>query len=391
MLPSQAHDWRLHRLTVGEGVSLLDVGLGIALATFGIALVTGIISSPGRHGGLAAALAVLTMTLPVIWRRRAPVAMAVILGAGAAFNALVIGRMARCGPALPALLLCAFALGYQPVRRHWRAVGLAIGCLLGSAALQSFYDPNLSAIVLVGLTPMILALYWIGRLVESRGELVARLRERNEAIRQQRERTSRLAIQADRARIADGLDGTLSSRITEMATVAEAGRRALTEPRGTEAAQEAFVTIEQRGRETLNHMRQVVGTLLESGAPSEPQPTLSQLDRLVRQSGRADVRLNVAGRPRPLPAGVELSGYRTLEHLLEAFRDAPDTRVDIRVDFAADALELTVRGPATATADQQAALAAARARVAVHNGSLSSAEPNGQWEAVARFPLPAHA
>jgi hypothetical protein len=392
MPENRTENWWLLRLLRSAGrVSVLDVVLGVGLAGAGVALVTGLTSSPGRHGGVAAALAVLTMTLPVIWRRRAPVGVAAVLGAGAVLNGLAIGRMVRCGPALPALLLCAFALGRRTPRLGWRPVSFAIACLILSAAVQSVTDPNLDPSILVPMVPMTLGLYGIGRLVESRSMLVARLRERNEELRHQRERVAQLAIAADRARIAEGLDESLSNRISDISKAAETGRQALAEENEPGVAHEAFVTIERRGRETLQNMREVVGTLLETGAPSEPQPTLRQLDRLVERAGAADVRVHVTGRPRVLPAGVELSGYRTMEHLLGAFGDRARGRVDVYVDFGADVLELKVCGPAVALADQQAALAAARARVAIHNGTLSSARPRGEWEAVARLPLVAHA
>jgi signal transduction histidine kinase len=383
--------WWLRLIRSAGRVSVLDVVLGVGLAGAGVALVTGLTGSPGRHGGVAAALAVLTMTLPVIWRRRAPVGVAAVLGAGAVLNALAIGRMVRCGPALPALLLCAFALGRRTPRLGRRPVSFAIACLILSAAVQSVTDPNLDPSILVPMVPMTLGLYGIGRLVESRSMLVARLRERNEELRHQRERVAQLAIAADRARIAEGLDESLSIRISDISKAAETGRQALAEQNEPDVAHEAFVTIERRGRETLQDMREVVGTLLETGAPSEPQPTLRQLDRLVERAGAADVRVHVTGRPRVLPAGVELSGYRTVEHLLDAFGERARGRVDIYVDFGADVLELKVCGPAVPLADQQTALAAAHARVAIHNGTLSSRRPAGEWEAVARLPLLAHA
>ena len=57
----------------------------------------------------------------------------------------------------------------------------------------------------------------------------------------------------------------------------------------------------------------------------------------------AGARLTVEGSPRALPAGVELSAYRVVEHLLDAVQDAPDVEVGVR--FADDALELRVTGP----------------------------------------------
>jgi hypothetical protein len=133
-------------------------------------------------------------------------------------------------------------------------------------------------------------------------------------------------------------------------------------------------------------MRRVVGALIEP-EPIGPQPSLGQLDRLLERAGRADVHLHVTGQPRALPAGVELSLYRALEHLLDAYGEVPGSRVDVNVDFATEALALTVRGPAPDATGLRAALAAAQARVDLHQGSLSSDCLAGRWEATARLPV----
>jgi signal transduction histidine kinase len=371
---------------VTKTVSLLDVGIGVALSVYGVILVSGAVHNNTDHAGVAASALILLMTLPVVWRRRAPMAVAAVLAAGAVLNTLLIGDMIRCGPALPALLLCAFAVGRQAVRLSWRIAGLALACLLLSATIQAFTDPQLDGGVLVAMGPMILGLYAAGRLIESRSRLAVDLERQNEQLRQQRERRAELAVAADRARIAGGLDVSLNAQITEMGAAAEIGRLALSQEQSPEAAQEAFGAIQRRGRETLADMRRVVGTLLEP-EPSEPQPSLSQLDRLLERAGPADIHLHVTGQPRLLPAGVELSAYRTLEHLLDAYGNGPSPRIDIEVDFTLEALALTVRGPIPDAVGLQAALAAAQARVDIHHGSLSSSCPAGRWEATARLPL----
>ena len=123
-------------------------------------------------------------------------------------------------------------------------------------------------------------------------------------------------------------------------------------------------------------MRQVVGALLETRAPSEPQPTLRQLDRLVHRPGPSR-------RPRPrhranptcCPRASSSPAIAPSSICSNAFGDTPGGRIDIHVDFGADVLQLTVRGPAVAAVDQHAALAATQARVAVHHGSLSRLRP----------------
>ena len=93
------------------GLFLVDVIAAVLLSAWGVALTSGIEPTGHPHGGVGASIGVLAMTLPVAWRRRAPFAAAATLAAAAALNGLVFGPMVRCGPALPAVFLVAFALG----------------------------------------------------------------------------------------------------------------------------------------------------------------------------------------------------------------------------------------------------------------------------------------
>jgi signal transduction histidine kinase len=377
-------------IALGPDVGILDLAIGLVLAGFGVALVTDAISTPGHHGGVPASLAVLTMTLPVVWRRRYPVTVAAVLAGGAVLNALAIGRMVRCGPALPALLVVAFALGRRNDIRDRRLIALAAACLIGSSAVQGFSDPDIPPVIVVPMTLMIVALFAIGRGVSTHSAVVARLRTTNDELRQRRRQTAELAAQADRARIAEGLNDTLRSLLANLADAAEAGHSAHRRDPASPATREAFAIIERIGRETLRHMRHVVGTLVDEEPPIQPQPDLSHLEQLVTHAGR-EVSLQVEGRRRELSAGLELSAYRTVEHLLHAFISQSGQQIAITLDFGADMLTLVVRGPAPPIPDQRAAMAASEARVALHNGVLSSTRAEGQWEATARLPLPAHA
>jgi hypothetical protein len=134
-------------------------------------------------------------------------------------------------------------------------------------------------------------------------------------------------------------------------------------------------------------MRQVVGTLLDPDRDRAPQPSLSQLDRLLAQTGSAEVHLHVTGAPIVLPAGVELSAYRIIEHLIRAYGDESRPRLDLEVDFTAESLTLSIRGPLPPDSNTQDALASARARIDVLQGSLTTAQVRGGWEARVNIPL----
>ena len=92
---------------------------------------------------------------------------------------------------------------------------------------------------------------------------------------------------------------------------------------------------------------------------------------------------------RALPAGLELSAYRIVEHLLAAVQDAPEARIDVRVRFGPDALDLDVTGPASRQSDPVTAFAVARERVALLGGSLRIETGSGRCAALVRLPLTA--
>lgn len=367
-------------------VGLGDVMFAGLLSLLAIGLASGVLKAGYSHGGAVAAAGALAITLPVAWERRAPVVAAAAVAVAAPLNGLLIGPMVRCAAALPAVFAIAFFTGTRCTGRR-----LAAGTMLclGAATAQAFFDPVLGPGFLAGGLPIVAGFCLAGRLARSRRLTAAELRQRNAELRAQREQTARLAVAADRTRVAEGLDGLLRDQIAAMASAAAAGRKLIaSDPAATRGA---FAAVENSGRATLSQMREVVGTLREE-APTEPQPVLAQLGALLERATSADARLSVEGSPRALPAGVELSGYRIVEHLLAALDDAPEARIDVRVRFGPDALELRVAGPAGRQPDPAGALAAARERAGLLGGTLRIQTSSGRCDALVRLPLaPGHA
>ncbi|HEY3758152.1 MAG TPA: histidine kinase [Solirubrobacteraceae bacterium] len=364
-----------------RGVNRADGLIALVLSAFGIALTSGLEPSGHPHGGFWASVAMLAVTMPVLWRRRAPLAAVATLAVGSLFNGLVIGSMVRCGAALPALGLVMFSVGLRCELR--RALG---GAALGVIAVVALaqYDPNLTLAFGAPGSVLLLALWGVGRLVRSRESMVASLRERTRELGEQRERTAQLAVAAERAHVAAGVDDLLQERIGALAGEAARGRGAVDEQ--PELAREMLSTIEHEGRRTLSQMREIVGSLRDD-APVDPQPGLTDLDGLLERATTADVRLRVDGDRRGLPAGLELSGYRIVEHLLTTLQDTPEARVDVTLSFADDALEIAVAGPPRADFDTRAALAGAREWVALHGGQLEEQARAGRSRTVVRLPL----
>ena len=378
------------------GLGVLDLAAAVLLSGYAVALVSGVIPTGHPHGGAAASVGVLAMILPVAWRRPAPLAAAAVMAAAALLNGLVFGPMVRCGPFLPAVFLVAYAVGASCDRAR-----SAAGVLLcaGAVVAEAFYDPQIEGQGLVAVLPVLAAFYAAGLLVRARTQTAAALRGTSAELRRQREETARLAVLADRARVTADLEQSLHTRIGGLASTAATGLGALDADQA--AARQALASIERDGRAVLGHLREVLSTLHERPTseprpsepqpsepqPSEPQPTLARLSELLARATTADARLTVDGHPRTLPAGLELSGYRIVEHLLLALEDAPEAAVDVRLNFTPDALELHVSGPPAPHADLRVVLAAARERASLHGGTVDSRLAGGMCYAMARLPL----
>jgi signal transduction histidine kinase len=373
------------------GLGMLDMAAAVALSVYAAGLTSGVLHTNHPHGGVGASIGVLAMTLPVAWRRPAPLVVAGVMAASAVLNGLIFGSMVRCGATLPALFLVVYAVGARCDKTRSN-----VGLLLCAAATfaEGISDPQIGAKGQVVVLPVLAGFFAAGRLVRARTETANLLRIRSAELRRQRAETARMAVLADRARVSVDLEGTLYAQIGGIASTAATGLGVLDAGHAlnsdsdsdNDAARQALASIEHDGREVLTHLREVLGTLHES-APSEPQPTLARLAELLARATTADARLVVEGSLRTLPAGLELSGYRIVEHLLLALEDAPEATVDVRMIFRPDSLELHVSGPPSPTADLRAMLAAARERACLHGGTVESRLTGGVCYAMARLPL----
>jgi signal transduction histidine kinase len=363
-------------------VTILDIAWAVTLSGFGFLLAVGFGQPHTSSEGVVAAVGVLVMTAPVALARRYPLPVAATLAAGAAINGFLIGPAVRCGAALPAVFYVAFIVGSRCADRRQVAAGAAL--VATNVVCQAVTDPQLGANVIPYMVPIAWVFLAAGRLLHSRNILVRRLQERTQELQAQRDQTAQLAVAADQAQIAEDLEGFLRERVREMAAAAESGRSAVDSAPGE--AITCFVEIQERGRQTLTHMRAVV-TDLRGTVLTEPQPVLAQLDRLLAHGTQARTRLRITGDPRLLPPGVELSGYRIVEHLLSAVDDDPGSHVDVTVAFSADALGLSVAGPAGRQVDARPALAAAAQRAELLGGTVRARTTAGRCEAVARLPL----
>ncbi len=317
----------------------------------------------------------LLVTVPLLWRRVAPLAAVGFALGGLVLNEVLLGsEIVRCGVLLPTAFIFAFTIG---TRCDGRDVWIGLALVLGLVAVEIPFElgPGVAAVMLA----VTVAMWGIGRVVRSRKRMSDELELRTAELREARDERARMEVTTDRARISRELDELLQRRLGELARLADE------RPTDPAAATATLADIESESRRTLEEMREVVGLLRDESAEAEtaPQPTLTHLEALlVRAKGR-DARLTVEGNPRVLPPAVELSAYRIAEQLLGALEDAPD--VEVRIRFGDDALELAVSGPARRRA--RASIERARERARLQHGTLEATVRGGHAEAAVSLPV----
>jgi hypothetical protein len=318
----------------------------------------------------------LGLSVPLLWRRAAPVAaLTATLVALLASVALYGDSLVRCGVVVPFALILGFAAGARRPRGP-ALLGLALAQALVLVACLTDAPSGAPPEAMLFCGPLVLAAWAGGRLMRSRGRMVGELEAQTRELRRVRDERARLEVSADRARLSSELDVLLQRRLGELARLAGEGTR------GVEAAS-TLARIEDEGRSTLDEMRALVGVLRDDEAPTEPAPALTHLEALLVHAKGTGARLVVDGSPRALPAGVELSAYRVVEHLLEAVQDAPGVEVAVR--FGDDALEVRVAGPQRRHAER--AIERARERVRLHEGTLQATTRSGRTEALVSLPI----
>jgi len=321
----------------------------------------------------------LCATIPVLWWRRGVIAVTGIAIVVMALHNALFGWVTRCGAGLPLVFVLAFlgALAYERTKA-W--IVCALTALLSAVILVFDATAGLSALVIA--LPIILIVFGVGRAARHRTALNQELSIRDEQLRQLRDERAALMVADDRARLSQQLDGLLQERLDQLTAAAESADGL------TPAQAKALLeSIESGSRQTLDDMREIVGLLRGGDVALAPAPTVAHLDAMLARRRTAESRLMVTGNPRSLPATVELSAYRIVEHLVTALADRLDSPIDVAVRFEDEALEIRVNGPVDKGADVKAAVARAKERAKLLGGSVDVKIARGRAGAVAQLPL----
>jgi signal transduction histidine kinase len=233
-----------------------------------------------------------------------------------------------------------------------------------------------------------------GRMLRSRNRLNRRLHEQADELERNRHERELAAVLAERTRIARELHDIVAHDVSVMLVQAQAARR--TVHADADRARGAIAAVEETGREALGELRRLLGVLRrgDEELALAPHPTLARVPALVERVATTglEVDLEVGGRERPLPPGVDAAAFRIVqEALTNVVQHARARRASVRVTYDARAVELVVSddGAAAGPLREGSGIVGLRERVALYGGELRAGRrrPAG-FELQARLPIP---
>ena len=241
--------------------------------------------------GGAAVVLVLATTLPLVWRRRRPLAVGLTTGLATA----AYGFAHYPDLAMPIAIGGVVGM-YSVAAWGGRRAALLAGGVAAVVVVVVMTLPRADAdVVDAAFVSLSLAGAWVlGDRARVQRALTAELQERAARLERDRAEDARRAVASERARIARELHDVVAHHVSMMVVQAEAGPVAVaTEPA---RAAGAFEAIAATGRQALVEMRRLLGVLRGDGdqAPSlAPQPGLAEVPSLVEQVGRAGLRVEL--------------------------------------------------------------------------------------------------
>jgi signal transduction histidine kinase len=348
-------------------------------------------SAPHWLQGVDACGGVLACTA-LWWRRRWPLGVAV----------LTVLLSVVSAAAAPASVISLFTVA---VHRRTTVTAAVIAINLAASAVFTVIRPQaqpfwIAMVISVVIVAVVTA--W-GLFVRARRQLVWTLRERAERAETEQRMLADQARLAERTRIAREMHDVLAHRISLMAL--HAGGLQVRPDLPADQVQKTAALLRSTAQQALEELRGVIGVLREetsddgtAPAPAPPQPTLSDIPRLVEETRRAGARITFA---MDVPAGAEppaslgRDAFRIVqEALTNVTKHAGGTATSVRVDGAPGAgLHVQVRNrlPVAATASalpgSGSGLLGLRERVTLSGGTLEHGPSDaGEFVVEARLP-----
>ena len=356
-----------------------DLAVALGLAVWALAEALLLDGDGSRPARVAWALGT---TLPLIWRRRWPVAIA--CGLAALVLARVVLDQGGAGEEgampFPALLVAAYSAAvHARTLRLAVLAGVALYVPLVCVVLLSYFEGSGEPADAAILSFFAFAAWSAGYFVRRRGESA--------------EVDALAAVAGERARIARELHDIIGHSMSVISLQAGAAEQLLR--RDPDKAEGHLRAVQQTAHEALVEMRRLMGVLREDDASYAPQPGLAEIDALVRRLGAAGLDVEVAREEDAgviVPPSVGLAAFRIVqEALTNAQKHAGARRASVGLRLRADAVEVTVRNPpgkrTPAPNGGGRGLAGMRERVRVFGGEFEAGPEDGGYAVRARLPL----
>jgi signal transduction histidine kinase len=288
-----------------------DIAAAAALAVWAV---TDAIVNAGPGTTAERVLFALVVTVPLVVRRRAPLAVALILSAATVAWALSAAVPEAGVNPLPSLLLAVFSVAlYAATPAGAVAGGLALTGSMAIAIASNYTQGHLSASNIAILAFFMGGAWTAGWLIRRRAAQLERAYAESGTLAQE-------AVAQERARIARELHDIVAHSVSIIAVQAGAAEELLdSDP---ELARAHMGAVRRTARETMSEMRRLLNVLREDDAPHAPQPGLARLDELlddVRAAG-VPVELVEEGERPALGPGVDLVAYRVVQESLTNVR-----------------------------------------------------------------------
>ncbi|HZN72662.1 MAG TPA: sensor histidine kinase [Micromonosporaceae bacterium] len=355
------------RLTAPPAVAV-DVGIALVCYLATVALPVKAAPMAGSSLFVLAALA----SVPLVWRRRYPVAVAAAVGAGTVGLAATGAQNFIPLPYGQLVATYTVAALAPPLWRLVTMLCTGAGVVVAVTVLLGQGPSTLGTAVL----PFVVA-YAMGTGVRARRDRIAMLEERAGRLVEERE----AAAVRERERMAREIHDIVAHSVSLMVVQAESGAILAADQ---DKAQAAFDTISATGREAVTHLDRALGVLRGDGPPRHPLPGLADLPGLVEQARPAglDADLVVRGEPRPVPPDLAVAAYRVAqEALTNTIKHAGARRVTISLDWQETRLRIDIvddgRGPSPDPAVAGRGLVGMQERVRAFGGTLDIAVGEG--------------
>jgi len=353
---------------------------------------------------------VAALVFPLVFRRRAPMTVFLVIAAVALVQWLVTGP----GLADAALLVALYTVALES---DWPVVAAAVviletGVVMATVRWRPAQNDFKSIVFLTGL---VFTALLAGVVVRALRSQLAWLAERAQRLEIERDQQATLAAVTERARIAREMHDVVSHNIQVMVTLADAA--SLAQASDPDRAAEAIHEVSSTGRQALTDMRRMLGVLRDEPAPAHtpadrndagsaaalangngnrrasyaPQPGLDDLSALlerVRGTG-LEVTMRHVGVPFEVSPAAGLTVYRVVqEALTNALKHAEEAHtVEVLLIFADPDVTVLITDDGRSLVAVPArrggghGLAGMAERASAFGGTLAAGpRPGGGWE-----------